>query len=570
MGMIVGLVKMPLMLLAGVVALALSLLELLVGVVRRLVEFVASHPKSALLLLVGVAALGGMVYFLTRGDSGPEESSPGGGQIVVNLPTPVPAEAGSPSESPLGEEPTVVVEPTVAVPLFLQTRIAAGGSGGGGTVRDGKAGDGNSPRVGVDGAETPPEQEQLRALLSDVQLERNRLGLGEIVYQHNDYAAERLQDYYRASSPEGVFALPHVSWQANYSAGGGYRPSRAYVYVCPESDCGIAPLLAEAPSLLLPEARVYVGAFLEADGRNAYLVAVAREYVTLDTFPPVDGSGLVSLRGSTDGGAGLGTMTLTLFHRVDREGGEDYGAPSVRIVNPDLGRTGDPLELPAGRWDASGQSFDVAVDLGRYLEEDGFYTLALRANTGLEREYVVAYTLEVSREAPEVVVTVSTAVAPTPTPEPTRASSPGKLSQPGFGGLRISQLSEHGWGVGSDFLMLACRARDGSLPSRWPEGLVFSGDGRYLSDAELAVVLFPGDVYPDEDGCYRLAVRFDGLRHWDFCRRANTCGVLDSHRPVLPHYVVLGVKSWQLLDPALRCASVLPEPGEHGCWRTSP
>ena len=237
--------------------------------------------------------------------------------------------------------------------------------------------------------------------------------------------------------------MAHAGWQARYSAAGGYLPFYAYIYVCPVAECDVRVLLAMDSIFLSSSARSYTGAFLESQGRHIYLLAVARRYATLDEVPPVDGNGFVLLRGATDGGANVGSMTVTLHYRGLSEDGPDYGVPLAHITNPDLPPTNDPLELPAGRWETSGQSFHIEVDLSSYFGEDGNYTLTLRANTGLEQEYIAAYTVVVDRSrtggdsGPGDLATLS---PPTPTPEPTRAVSYGKLAQPGFEGSRISQL----------------------------------------------------------------------------------------------------------------------------------
>ena len=120
------------------------------------------------------------------------------------------------------------------------------------------------------------------------------------------------------------------------------------------------------------------------------------------------------------------------------------------------------------------------------------------------------------------------------------------------------------------FLLLACRADEGAPPERWAEGIVFSPDGRYLSDGEMVVVLAPGEVYPEIGRCHRLGVRFDGLRYWDFCRRPGSCGANEGLRLVLPYYVMSGTEYWQTLDSAERCDSAVVAEDEYDCWRTTP
>ena len=569
------LVGFVLALVAGALALVLSLFEIAFGFLRRLVEWSSVHPKSALLLIVAVLALGGMVFFLTQRGGGDVED--GGGSedtLVVELPTLVPDDTVDEVVSS-ARESAAREDPTVQIPFFLQTRVAIGGG-----VDDGTAVD--RTRVAGVGSKTSGDSEitvvslsaspELRLLIDEVNRVRRASNAQDIHYLYNRAAVDMLRDFYRPSMSDGVFPVAHAGWQARYSAGGGFLPSNAYVYVCVIGKCD-AKVFIDVDSLFLSEAtRSYTGAFLEDQGRRAYLVAVAPRYASLDHVPPVDENGMVVLRGSTDGGANVSSMTVTLYYRGLFDDGPDYGLPLARITNPDKSLTGDGLELKAGRWSTSGQSFDIDVDLSRYFEEDGRYTLALRANTGLRREYIAAYTVEVGRNRFGTFSgdVPSTVAPPTPTPEPTRAIGPGKLSQPGFDGLRISQLAEQDWGAGSEFFMVACRADESGPPARWAEGVAFSGDGRYLSDGEMAVVLVPGDIYPSVGGCHRLLVRFDGLRNWDFCRRPGTCGSFEGLRLVLPHYVMLGTEYWKELELVRRCDSLLPSDEDYDCWRSSP
>ena len=574
MGILMGLVGFVLSLFAGAVALVLSLFEMAFSCLRRLVEWCVVHPKSGLLLLLSVVALGGMVFFLTQrggdGDGGGES----GDNLIVDLPTLVPEDAVS-AVVYTTPEAAVSDVPTVQVPFFLQTKVAGGG-GGGGAAAEGTgetvvfpntSGDSEITAVGLSAS---PE---LRLLVGDVNRVRRAANAQDLYYLHNQAATDMLREFYRPSMSDGIFAVAHAGWQARYSAGGGYLPSNAYVYVCVIEECDAGAFVDADPVFLSPSTRSYTGAFLENQGRRAYLFAVAPRYASLDRIPPVDQNGMVFLRGSTDGGANVSSMTVTLYYRGLFDDGPDYGLPLARITNPDVPPTGDALELPAGRWETSGQSFDIDVDLSQYFEEDGRYTLALRANTGHEQEYIAAYTVEVGRNRFGILSggdLGSTVAPPTPTPEPTRAVGPGKLSQPGFDGLRISQLAEQDWGSGAEFFMVACRADESGPPARWVEGVAFSGDGRYLSDGSMVVVLVPGDIYPAVGVCHRLAVRFDGVRSWDFCRRPGTCGSFEGLQLVLPHYVMLGTEYWKQLDLAQRCDSSLPSDEEYDCWRSTP
>ena len=537
---------------------------------RKVLHWGAAHLISVFMLLFAVVALGGMVYLLMQrgnGDDGADAS-------VAELPTLMPVAelvSGAAASGPVS--PTAVpatAAPTVPAPAFLLTRAAPGGSAAAAEAAspNGASGDGGG-MVAVEVAAPA----QLRALVEGINEVRRTSNSANLIYMHSQAATDRLRLSYRPSTPDGVFPVDHAGWQALYSAAGGYLPSYAYMYVCPAEECNVRTLTDVDPIFLSSSARSYSGAYLEDRGRRVYLVAVARRYATLEVVPPVDRNGFVLLSGATDGGANVGSMTVTLYYRGLSEDGPSYGVPLALVTNPDLPSTGHELELPAGRWDTSGQSFHIEVDLSSYFGEDGNYTLALRANTGLEQEYIAAYTVTVDRSSMRGLGSLNdqaTLPPPTPTPEPTRAVSRGKLAQPGFDGRRISQLVERDWGAGGDFLMVACRADAGGAPARWAEGIVFSSDGRYLSDGELVVVLVPGEVYPAVGKCHRMGVRFDGLRHWDFCRRPGTCGANEGVRLILPYYVMSRTEYWQSLDAAEQCAGAVPAEDEHGCWRSAP
>ena len=568
MGILLRFFGFVLSLLAGAVALVLSLFEIAFSFLRHLVQWCLVHPKSGLLLVVSVIALGGMVFLLTnRGSGDAGEAGDSGGNLVVKLPTLVPEVTFY-----AVEESTPEVVSDVALPVFIQTKVAVGEVGDVlASTREviGDQSDGPDLQITAVGLAASPE---LRFLMDEINRLRRAHNNRDLHYLRNQAAVDLLREFYRPSMPGGVFPVAHAGWQARYSAGGGYLPSVAYVYVCSIEDCDAGVLPDADPVFISSKARSYTGAFLESEGRRAYLVAVAPKYASLDRLPPVDQNGMVSLRGSTDGGANVGSMTVMLYYRGFSDDGPDYGMPLARITNPDQPLTNDYLDLPAGRWETSGQSFDIEVDLSRYFVEDGLYTLALRANTGVEQEYIVAYTVEVGRDrfGTSGSVDAATMEPPTPTPEPTRAFSPGKLAQPGFDGLRISQLAEQAWGAGGEFFMLACRADEGGPPAHWAEGIVFSADGSYVSDLDMVVVLVPGDIYPALGRCHRLVVRFDGLRGWDFCRRPGTCGSSEGIRLVMPHYVLVGTEYWKELDPVQRCESYLPSDGEYDCWRSTP
>ena len=558
---------------AGLLGLVLVVLERGVGLVRHVVGWSAQHPRSAGLLALALLAAGGMVFLLfLRGDGGESDGEDAGGMLVVDLPTLMVPELVSVGGEPDGqdEQEPEALPPTVVVPAFLQTRVARGSGpadAASSVVVVGLGGDGENP-AGVDVSGSP----ELRDLVERLNEVRGSSGAPELLYRYNRAALAQLRDIYTAGSPVGIFPLMHAGWQAYYSAGGGYLPSHAYVYVCLIEECDVGDLVDSHPGFISPSVRVYTGAYLRDRGRNVYLLALATRFSSLEAIPPMGRNGFVHLRGSTDGGANVGSMKVALHYRGLDEDGEDYGEPLARITNPDLPVVGDSLELPAGRWETSGQSFDIEVDLSSYFVEDGRYTLVLRASTGRVEEYIAAYTVELGRNRFGVLNGDGQAGQrpPTPTPEPTRAVGPGKLSQPGFNGLRVSQLAEQGWSAGQDVLVVACRADEAGPPERWAEGVPFTADGHYRSDSELVVVLVPGEVYPTVGKCHRLAVRFDGLRLWDFCRRPGSCGVNEGRQVAAPHYVMTGTEHWQELDPVLRCDSPRPVDGEHGCWRSEP